>query len=276
VTSQLLKPARGNRTSRTTAVAVITFGHAAAIVMGMIARGPQPEEELAAPIAVSLLVEERSEPPAPRPRPPEVVMPEVVVPLLDLEIAQEVPPPPITVAVSAAPPTPSTPPAPPVSRGDTSEPVLATSVAYVRPPVLVYPAAAKQARASGTVQIRAVVETDGRVREVRVDRSSGHTSLDKAASEAMRGALFKPYMHNGIARAAIVIVPMDFALQTRGARRDKGPPEQRCDKPHPRGHDVESCGPDLQLDVRGENHHAMRGHAEEFGGLGAAALQVGK
>ena len=105
----------------------------------------------------------------------------------------------------------------PVSKGDTSEPIMATSVEYVRPPVVSYPAAAKQARASGTAQIRAVVETDGRVREVSVERSSGHASLDKAALESVRGALFRPYMHNGIARAALVIVPVEFGLKSRDA-----------------------------------------------------------
>lgn len=216
MTSQLLKPGRGNGTSRTTVVAVITVGHVAAIVMGVLARGPQPDVEVTEPIAVALLTEQREEAPAPKLRPPEIVMPEVVVAPLNIIIPVDAPPPPIAVVVRAEPappPLPST----PAPRIDTSEPVMATSVEYVRAPVLVYPAAAKQARASGTVQVRAVVETDGRVREVRVDRSSGHTLLDKAALEAMRKALFKPYMHNGIARAAIVIVPMHFGLKSRNA-----------------------------------------------------------
>jgi TonB family protein len=118
---------------------------------------------------------------------------------------------------------------------------MATSVEYVRAPVLVYPAAAKQARASGTVQVRAVVETDGRVREVRVDRSSGHSSLDKAATEAMRGALFKPYMHDGIARAAVVIVPMDFGLKTRESKRDGNSGAERCSRLQQRDRVEDPC-----------------------------------
>lgn len=218
VTSQLLKPGRGNRTSRTTVVAVITVGHVAAIVMGILARGPQRDVEAPEPIAVALLTEQREEAPAPKLRPPEIVMPDVQVPPLNIIIPVDSPPPPIATVVRSEPESPPPQlPSTPAPETDTSEPVMATSVEYVRPPVLVYPAAAKQARASGTVQVRAVVETDGRVREVRVDRSSGHASLDKAAMEAMRRALFKPYMHNGIARAAIVIVPMHFGLKTRGA-----------------------------------------------------------
>lgn len=174
-------------------------------------------------IAVSLLIEQQpSEPPAVRPRVPEIVMPQVVVPLVSIDFPMEAPPP-ISATASVEPtqvptPKPSTTPLPaPVSNRDSSEPVMATSVEYVRPPVLTYPAAAKQARATGTVLVRAVVEADGRVREVRVDRSSGYASLDRAAMEALRKALFRPHMLNGVARAAVVIVPMEFELKTRGA-----------------------------------------------------------
>jgi TonB family protein len=48
-----------------------------------------------------------------------------------------------------------------------------------------------------------------------VYRSSGHASLDKAATEAMLAALFKPYTRDGVARAAVVIVPMEFSLKAR-------------------------------------------------------------
>jgi periplasmic protein TonB len=239
VTSQLLKPGGGNRTSRATVVAFITVGHVAAIVMGMIARAPEPDEELAAPITVSLLTERQEERPVPELRPPEVVMPVVEVPPLNIQFPVDAPPPPIAVVVRSEPaaPPPASPPAP---LADTSEPVMATAVEYLRPPVLVYPAAAKQARASGTVHVRAVVETDGRVREVRVDRSSGHAVLDKAATESLRAALFKPYMHNGVPRAAVVIVPMDFGLKPRGGRHDKQAREERCGKSLQRDRD-DSC-----------------------------------
>jgi periplasmic protein TonB len=246
VTSQLLKPGRSNRTSRTTTIAAITAGHAVIILMGMYARGPVRDEEPVAPIAVSLLTEQQPEIPPPQLRPPEIVLPEVQVPLLQIDIQLDSPPPPIAVVARAEPPSPPSPPQPsaPAALPDNREPVMATSVEYVRPPVLVYPTAAKQARASGTVQVRAVVETDGRVREVKVDRSSGHASLDKAATDAMRAALFKPYMHNGIARAAVVIVPMDFGLKARSAKRDKDAAEERCGKLVQRDRIADSCAPD--------------------------------
>jgi protein TonB len=44
-------------------------------------------------------------------------------------------------------------------------------------------------------------------------RSSGHTRLDDAAIEAVRAALFRPYVAEGRARAAYVRVPVEFALR---------------------------------------------------------------
>jgi len=89
------------------------------------------------------------------------------------------------------------------------------------------------------------VDAAGRVRDVKVDRSSGHALLDKAATEAMRGALFRPYMHNGVARAAVVIVPMDFGLKTRSsAKRDKDPAPARCGSLPQRDAGAEACAAD--------------------------------
>jgi protein TonB len=243
VTSQLLKPGRGKWTSRTTVMAVITAGHVGAIALAFLARGPQPDAAPPVAFSVSLLPEQRDETPAPKLRPPEIVMPEVVVPLVNIDIQAEAPPPPITVVVKAAPPAPHIPPSPTVSKVDNTSPIIATSVEYVRPPVVTYPAAAKQARAMGTAHIRALVETDGHVREVSVERSSGYASLDKAARESVMGALFRPYMHDGVARAALVIVPVDFSLKVRGGRQDKGSPADECGKPHrgDRDRDEHSC-----------------------------------
>jgi TonB family protein len=114
------------------------------------------------------------------------------------------------------------------------------------------------------VQVRALVDVNGHAREARVYRSSGFAALDRAACESVLAALFRPYLHNGVPRSVNVIVPVTFALATRGAG-DRGPPRDR---------DRDKA--DLQLDVGGQDHHAMRGHAEELGSLGTAALHVGE
>jgi TonB family protein len=111
------------------------------------------------------------------------------------------------------------------------------------------------------VLVRALVDVSGHALKVSVHRSSGFGALDRAACDSVLASLFRPYRHNGVPRSVDVIVPITFALAGRGS--DRGPN---------RGRDRD----DLELDVRGEDHHAMRGHAEELGSLGAAALHVGK
>ncbi|MEO6078481.1 MAG: energy transducer TonB [Steroidobacteraceae bacterium] len=260
--SLLLQPA-ASRTwiSRATAIAAITVGHMAIIALAMLTRGPRPDVQQAQSISVSLLTVQQDQTPPPllRPRPVEIVLPDAVPTLINIDLPVEGPPIQIAVVATASAPAPSA-PISPVSVGDTSEPILVTAVEYLQPPVANYPLAAKQARASGIVCIRALVETDGRVREVRVQRSSGHASLDKEASKSVLEAVFRPYMRDGRAHATLVDVPVDFSLKTRGARRDREPLPSLCS----------------QLDVRGENHHAMRGHPEELGSLGTAALHVGE
>jgi periplasmic protein TonB len=220
VKSPLPGKGRGKWASRSMALMVITALHAVAIALAISARAPERQEQVEPPISVTLLAEQNIEAPAPRLQVPEVGMPEVVVPLIHVDFPQEAPPAPIAVMVSVAPQPPPAAPSPPPSPGDSSMPIMATSVEYLRAPVVSYPPAARQARASGTAHIRALVEADGRVREASVERSSGYPSLDKAARESVLGALFRPYMHNGIARAALVIVPVEFALKTRGAKRE--------------------------------------------------------
>jgi hypothetical protein len=128
-------------------VVAITAVHAAAIAIGMMARGPQRDPPAPQTIAVSLLAEQRMEEPAPQLRPPEVVMPEVVVPPVNIDIRLDAPPPPIAVVALSTPPRQPTPQPQPVSKGETAEPIMATSVEYLRPPVVTYPAVARQARA---------------------------------------------------------------------------------------------------------------------------------
>ena len=126
-----------------------------------------------------------------------------------------------------------------------------------------------QARAQGVVQVRALVDETGHAREARVHRSSGFAALDRAACDSVLAALFRPYLHNGVPRSVDVIVPVTFALKQRGGGRGREPPPGGPGPGHDR-HEV------LELDVRGEDHHAVRGHPEELGSLGAAALHVGE
>jgi protein TonB len=245
------------RASRGAVLVGIIVLHAGAMALALTMKGPQPDVLVGPPpFQVLLTVEpERSRPPDIPVQVPEITPPQVIVPIVDIVLP---PPAPTAITVMAAA-TPAVEPAPapepaPVSEGNADEPIAIAEPQWIRKPVPVYPKAAKQARAQGVVHVRALVDISGHAREARVHRSSGFAALDRAACEAVLAALFRPYLHNGVPRSVDVIVPVTFALATRGG------PDRRA----------------LQLDVGGEDHHAMRGHAEELGSLGAAALHVGE
>jgi protein TonB len=82
--------------------------------------------------------------------------------------------------------------------------------AVVNPPP-VYPADALAAGRTGRVVIRAEVAADGHVREARVHRSSGVTSLDAAALDAVRGWRFSAAPPAAPPRR--VNVPIEFVIR---------------------------------------------------------------
>ena len=101
------------------------------------------------------------------------------------------------------------------STGDSDAPVELQTVDYIERVEPRYPPMAKRARAQGTVFLRVIIGTDGRPREVRVERSSGHEVLDTAALNAVTRWVFRPYSENGVARVASVIVPIEFTISSR-------------------------------------------------------------
>lgn len=79
-----------------------------------------------------------------------------------------------------------------------------------RPPA--YPGAARQRGYEGDVLIAAEVRADGRIGAVRVKRSSGYTSLDDSALEAVRAWRFEPARRMGAVVDAWVEIPIRFKL----------------------------------------------------------------
>lgn len=79
----------------------------------------------------------------------------------------------------------------------------------VRP---LYPRAARRAGWEGVVRINALVDQAGVVVDAVVTASSGHGSLDQAALEAVRRAIFAPGQLHGEAVSSRVIVPVRFRL----------------------------------------------------------------
>ena len=177
------------------------------------ARRPPPQEPELPAVMVSLTDTERPEArPAEVPAPLfTVAMPSATLPALDLEAPPEearvavTAPAAITVAASA--------PAP--RRPGEEKPLQVSDVDYLLPPAPRYPLAARRARSEGVAQVLVLVDESGRARSVQIYRSSGHETLDQAALDAVRGAVFRPYAENGVARSVQVIVPISFSLNLR-------------------------------------------------------------
>ncbi len=90
-------------------------------------------------------------------------------------------------------------------------------VYYDEPPAVVtqampvYPDLAREAGVDGTVMLRVLVGKDGRVKDVRVDRSVA--LLDEAAVAAARQWVFTPALSNGHPVMVWVAVPVRFSLR---------------------------------------------------------------
>jgi TonB family C-terminal domain len=75
-----------------------------------------------------------------------------------------------------------------------------------------YPPQCRRLGIEGNVRVRIVVGTDGRPRNVTLDRSSGEPRLDEAALDAVRLWRFEPARSDGKAVQASMVVPIRFEL----------------------------------------------------------------
>lgn len=65
-----------------------------------------------------------------------------------------------------------------------------------------YPARAVRNGDSGTVNLSLLIGVDGKVTDAKVQKSSGHRELDRAAVDALSLCKFKPATKNGVAQPA--------------------------------------------------------------------------
>jgi protein TonB len=193
-----------------TIVAVHAVGLYAALTFA-----PQIRRAVAeVPLAVTFV----SQPEAPRERPlPQVSVvtpqPIVDVPLLPLiEIPNDAPPDANAITIPVAPP-----PASAAPREDRSVPKLVSAVEYVREPVPRYPPQSRRLREQGLVVLRVVIDERGAASSIEIETSSGHARLDDAAREAVLRAAFRPYVEDGEPRRALVLIPIEFALNRGSA-----------------------------------------------------------
>lgn len=77
----------------------------------------------------------------------------------------------------------------------------------------VYPRRALELGQQGTVTLHARVKPDGLPQELKVETTSGHSLLDKAALAAVEKWEFEPVIQDGVAITGWVRVPIEFVIQ---------------------------------------------------------------
>lgn len=192
---------------RSVVLAVIVAVHAGLLLLstsGRIGVAPPPVVATVASFIDDPQVEQPAPPPV-RLVEPSLRLPELPPVLLDVA--------PIdasrAITVAAQPPPVAEVTAPPADAG----PRRVSFVEYLRAPQPHYPREARRHRTQGVVLLRVLVGESGAPLEVVVERSSGDRSLDEAARDAVARALFRPYRENGLARRALVTVPIEFSLR---------------------------------------------------------------
>jgi protein TonB len=192
--------------------AAIAAVHAAGVYVA-ISFAPHLREAVAqVPLTVTFV--SQPEPPPQRPLPQvSVVTPQPLVQLPELpliDFPNDAPPSPRAITV------PSQPPPPAAQTEDRSTPKLVSTVEYVREPSPRYPPQSRRLREQGLVVLRVVIDERGEASSIEIETSSGHARLDAAAREAVLHAAFRPYVEDGAPRRALVLIPIEFALN-RGA-----------------------------------------------------------
>ncbi|MDE2256885.1 MAG: TonB family protein [Xanthomonadaceae bacterium] len=112
------------------------------------------------------------------------------------------------VTVDLAPPAITAAPA------NTATETAPSAIAYGSRTQVAYPLDALRNHEQGTVILRVLVGADGSVLGVRIERSSGSRSLDRAAREAVGKWRFHPATRNGVAHSAWASVPVTFNLKS--------------------------------------------------------------
>lgn len=167
-------------------IAVVAFH--VLLIYGLVVGLLRKDVEVVPPPIKTEIIEEAAEKPEELPPPiPEFDQPpppEFETPILNIT------PPPQAKTVAAPPPKPPSNPAPVVHQPVRVKPQidLRHSPRACREPE--YPFASVRLRETGTTQISLLIGIDGRVKESRVDESSGHQRLDDATLNAFKVCKF--------------------------------------------------------------------------------------
>jgi protein TonB len=160
------------------------------IQVSLISEEPAPKPQPAPPKAVPIVKKTTPRPtPAPvvtRTPSPRAITEEVTPP----KESQE-PPSAVASPAPAAPAAPATP----------ATPKMVSGIEYIERPNPVVPAASVRMGEEGIVNFKVLVNIKGKAEKVDIIKSSGFPRLDDAAVNAVKRALFKPYIEDGKAVA---------------------------------------------------------------------------
>lgn len=214
----------------------ISVGLHLAVLVGVRPEFPEASEAppaltvVLAPLAEVVATAPRPVTPPRRDAPPRVAPPIAKPPVTSppepelkpdfklVEPAQSVLPPAPAPAAEATP-APATQPASPALTAPTATATVARvaeaefRAAYLQNTPPRYPASARRNGEQGTVHLRVLVTTDGRAKDVQIERSSGSKALDRAALEAVRGWRFIPARRGAEPIEKWVGIPIVYKLE---------------------------------------------------------------
>jgi protein TonB len=202
------------RKPRYMVLAAVVLAHVAVVGAFASMRLAKPLSPDTETLQVSLYEAPATEPEVVLPPKPVMVEMPVLVPNPEVQLTLTPEPPPITVATIEQPAT-----VVPTSAHE-GPPRAITPADYLRPPATQYPPLAKKHRQQGLVVLRVMIGLDGRAMDIQIEHSSGFALLDRAARDAVREALFRPYVENGVAHNIQVLVPIEFSMAPRLARAE--------------------------------------------------------
>lgn len=174
-------------------------------------------EVLPKEVFVTFITPEAPKPAAPAPAPPKAepikpkTTPKAHVPVINKTPSPNAISSPPVVAPPDPAPTPA-PPAPPAPAVPAQPKTISSPPDYLQRPEPEYPAASMRMGEEGKTILRVLINERGKAEVIELNKSSGSPRLDEAAKQAVRRALFKPYMEDGKPIPVWRLVPINFQL----------------------------------------------------------------
>lgn len=168
-------------------IAFVVLLHVAIIYALLNGLGATVVQAFHAPLQAQIIQQVKPPPVVPPPPPPVINPPPPYIPPPLIQIAPPPAPPVIADVTTQKPPAPVPPPVahPAVAKAAGLDPNQSCAAPQ-------YPEEAQDMGETGTAVVQFLIGTDGRVVQSRVASSSGHTSLDAAALQALGQCKFKP------------------------------------------------------------------------------------